>query len=354
MIAIAKVVQDKAKVIVFDEPTALLANEETKELFSLIKKLKQTGVGIIYISHRMEEIFEICDMVTVLKDGHLVKTIPITETNNDQLISLMVGRSMEDMYQIEIAEKGDVILEVKNLSCRGKFSDISFSLKKGEILGLFGLVGSGRTELMHCIYGAQKYDSGEITMYGTPLRASNPREAIRRGLGLLPEDRKTQGLAMKLDVAVNINLAAYDKVSRNGLLNLMKERKTAERYVEELQIKTPSIKQKVKNLSGGNQQKVVISRWLNRGSEILIFDEPTVGVDVGTKREIYKIFENLTKKGNSIIIVSSYLPEIMGVADKAVTMREGKQTGVIERNDFNEELLLKYATTLNSEEIKQR
>jgi ribose transport system ATP-binding protein len=349
MITIAKVMQEKAKVIIFDEPTALLANEETAELFELIRKLKGNGVGIIYISHRLEEIFEICDTVTVLKDGKYVKSMPVSGTNNDQLITLMVGRSMEDMYKTERAEIGETVLEVKNLGCEGKFEDVNFDLKKSEILGFFGLVGSGRTEVMQCIYGANKNTKGDMKLFGEPFKPKNPKDAIKKGLGLLPENRKVQGLAMQLDVKVNINMAAYEKISRGGVLNLAKEKKTAEKYVEDLQIKTPSIRQKVKNLSGGNQQKVVISRWLNKGSRVLIFDEPTVGVDVGAKGEIYKIFENLTKQGDSLIVVSSYLPEVMGIADRVIIMREGKQMGVVSRDEFNDELLLKYATALKQD-----
>ncbi len=353
MITIAKVMQEKAKVVIFDEPTALLANEETAELFTLIRRLKENGVGIIYISHRLEEIFEICDTVTVLKDGRFVKTMPVSETNNDQLITLMVGRSMEDMYNTERAEVGDTVLEVKDLGCEGKFEGINFDLKKGEILGFFGLVGSGRTEVMQCIYGAVKHTEGKMKLFDEPYAPRNPKAAIGKGIGLLPENRKVQGLAMQLDVKVNINMAAYEKISSGGVLNLSKEKKTAEKYVEDLQIKTPSIRQKVKNLSGGNQQKVVISRWLNKGSRILIFDEPTVGVDVGAKGEIYKIFESLTKQGDSLIVVSSYLPEVMGIADRVVIMREGKQMGIVERSEFNDELLLKYATALKQDNTNQ-
>lgn len=353
MVTIAKVVQEKAKVIVFDEPTALLANEETEELFRLIRKLRDSGVGIIYISHRMEEIFELCDRVTVLKDGKFVKCMPVNDTNPDQLITYMVGRSMEDMYKIERAEKGDTVFEVEGLTCEGKFENISFELKKGEILGFFGLIGSGRTEVMECIYGAHKHNAGIMKLNGRRFTPKSPKIAIKRGLGLLPENRKTHGLAMQLDVMSNVNLAAYDKVSNGGVINLSKERKVAEKYVKDLSIKTPSIRQKVKNLSGGNQQKVVISRWLNRDSRVLIFDEPTVGVDVGAKGEIYKILEELTKQGDSVIIVSSYLPEVMGLADRIIVMREGKQMGMIDRSDFNDELLLRYATALESSDMQK-
>lgn len=354
MITIAKVVQGKAKVIVFDEPTALLANEETEELFNLIRKLRDSGVGIIYISHRMEEIFELCDRVTVLKDGQFVTCMPVKDTDPDQLITHMVGRSMHDMYSIQRSEKGKTVLKVDGLSCKGRFEDVSFELKKGEILGFFGLIGSGRTEVMECIYGAHKYDSGSMELNGKAFKPKSPEWAIRRGMGLLPENRKTHGLAMQLAVMANVNLAAYDKISKGGVINLTKERRVAEKFVADLSIKTPSIRQKVKNLSGGNQQKVVISRWLNRESKVLIFDEPTVGVDVGAKGEIYKILEKLTHQGNSIIIVSSYLPEVMGLADRIIVMREGKQMGIIDRSDFDDELLLRYATALQKSAETQK
>ena len=349
MITIAKVVHANARLIVFDEPTALLANEETQELFDLIAKLKQNGVGIIYISHRMEEIFSICDTVTVLKDGKFVKSMPVSETNHDELVSLMVGRKMEDMYSIGHTQPAETVLDVKGLTRKGVFQAITFQLRKGEILGFFGLVGSGRSDVMRCIFGADEFDAGEILLNGSLYMPKSPADAIKNGLGLLTEDRRQQGLAMALPVMQNINMGNYTPITRNGFISLPKEKAVANRYVESLSIKTPSINQKVGNLSGGNQQKVVIGRWLNRGSKIFIFDEPTVGVDVGAKAEIYKLFEELIKEGNAIIIVSSYLPEIMGISDRIVVLREGRQMGVVEREQFDDELLLKYATALKSD-----
>ena len=345
MITIAKVVhQEKAKVVIFDEPTAVLAKEETEELFSLIRKLKENGVSIIYISHRIEEIFTICDTVTILKDGKKVRTMAVSDTNIDELITLMVGRSMEEMYNIVRGRRSETVLEAKGLTRKNKFKDISFELKKGEILGIFGLVGSGRSEVMRCIFGIDQLDSGEMKLFGKKFIPRNPSSAIRKGLGLLPEDRKKQGLAMGLSLMLNINLAAYDRISKIGVINLLKERNTAKKYMEKLRIKAHSVEQKVVNLSGGNQQKVVIGRWLNRGSRVFIFDEPTVGVDVGAKGEIYKLFEDLVANGNSIIIVSSYLPEVMGVSDRIIIMREGRRMGEMDHDQFNDELLLRYAT----------
>lgn len=349
MITIAKVVHGNARVIVFDEPTALLANEETQELFDLIGRLKASGVGIIYISHRLEEIFQICDTVTVLKDGKFVKTLPVAESNQNELITLMVGRKMEDMYDIERVTPGEVVLSVRGLSRRGVFEDINFDLRRGEILGFFGLVGSGRTEVMRCVFGADKPDGGEILLNNHPYTPRDPAAAIKNGIGLLPEDRKQQGLALQLSVAKNINMGGYNPIASLGFINLGKERSVADQYVQKLTIRTPAVTQKVGLLSGGNQQKVVVGRWLNRGSKVFIFDEPTVGVDVGAKAEIYRLLEELIKQGDSIIIVSSYLPEVMGLSDRIVVLREGRQMGIVERKDFNDELLLQYATALKSD-----
>lgn len=351
MITIAKVVHGNARLIVFDEPTALLANEETQELFDLIRKLRDGGVGVIYISHRLEEIFTICDSVTVLKDGKFVRCMPVAETTQDQLVTLMVGRKMEDMYNISRTQPGETVLEVRRLTRAGRFQDISFDLRKGEILGFFGLVGSGRTDVMKCLFGAEKYDAGEIALHNSRFVPSSPADAIKKGIGLLPEDRKQEGLATILPVMQNINMGAYVPISRQGFISLPKERAVADRYVKSLNIKTPSIRQKVNLLSGGNQQKVVIGRWLNQGSQIFIFDEPTVGVDVGAKAEIYKLFEDLVRRGNSIIIVSSYLPEVMGLADRIVVLREGRQMGIVCQDQFNDELILKYATALKTDAL---
>ena len=348
MITIAKVVHENARLMVFDEPTALLADEETQELFALIRKLKESGVGVIYISHRLEEIFTICDTVTVLKDGKLVKSLAVSETDQYALVAMMVGRKMEDMYNIVRTPPGETVLKVKGLSRAGRFEDVSFELRRGEILGFFGLIGSGRTDVMRCLFGADSYDAGEIELHGAPFAPRSPVDAIRRGIGLLPEDRKQEGLAMALPVMQNVNMGNYRSITRRGFIRLKEERAVADKYVLALNIKTPSIFQKVRLLSGGNQQKVVIGRWLNRGSKIFIFDEPTVGIDVGAKAEIYKLFEELVRQGNSVIIVSSYLPEVMGLSDRIVILREGRQMGTVTRDRFGDELILKYATAVET------
>ncbi len=344
MVVIAKKNFDRSRLIIFDEPTALLANEEVQDLFNIIRRLKQEGAAIVYISHRLEEIFELCDVVTVLKDGRWVDTLPVEETNEDDLVRKMVGRKIEDMYSIKHFDAGEKILEVKGLRKEGKFADINFDVKQGEILGFFGLVGSGRTEIMRAIFGADSYDEGEIILNGNVSKIKDPNDAIRRGVGFLPEDRKNQGLTLEMSVKENINLASYKDISKFGLINLAKERKNATEYVKKLRVVTPSIYQKVMNLSGGNQQKVVIAKWLCKDSGIFIFDEPTVGIDVGAKREIYKLLEELLEARNVVIIVSSYLPEIMGIADKIAVICEGRMVKILSRGEYDEEELLKYAS----------
>lgn len=334
MVCIARTVHDKSKVIIFDEPTALLANEEVGILFDLIHRIKEMGVGIIYISHRLEEIFQICDRVTVLKDGAYVETLNVKETNQDDLVKLMVGRDLTNMYDIEHFPKGECALKVENLTSKGVFENISFEAHKGQILGMFGLVGAGRTEICKAIFGADKFDSGKIFIDGKEEHIKNPRSAMKKGVALLPEDRKKEGLCLGLSVDFNTNMASYDLISKFCWINLKKEHERTNHYVKELETKTPSIKQLCKNLSGGNQQKVVIGKWLCRNADIMIFDEPTVGVDVGAKAEIYKLIEQLTRQGKCIILISSYLPEIMGLADEMMVISEGKLMGTLDRSEF--------------------
>ena len=344
MVSIGKTFHQKAKLVIFDEPTALLTNDETKQLFKIIELLKENNVGILYISHRMEEIFEISDRVTVLKDGTKVDTVQTNETNEDELINMMVGRNVENMYDIEKPIPGDIILEVENLGRQGVFHNINFNIRKGEIFGMYGLIGSGRTEIVRSIFGADMKDSGSVIVKGKEANYKSPKDGIEAGIALLPENRKDEGLALILSVSTNTNMVSIDKISSNGIINNKKGYKIAEEYVNALRTKTPSIHQLVKNLSGGNQQKVVISKWLAKGSDIFIFDEPTVGVDVGAKREIYKIFEDLLKQGKSIIVISSYLPEIMGLADRILVMHEGKQMDILNKSEFSDEYILKLAS----------
>lgn len=344
MVTIAKAFYQKSKLIVFDEPTALLTNEQVAELFGLIEKLKQKKVGVIYISHRLEEIFATCDRVTILKDGDCVGTFRVSETNQDTLITKMVGRNVGQMYSIQRPARREKVLEVRGLTRESHFRNVNFDLYRGEVLGFFGLVGAGRTEILRCIFGADRFESGEVRIRGRRMTIHSPRKGVRAGIGLLPENRKAEGLAMSLGVDINVNLASYDLISRAGFVNVRREASRARRFVSNLNIRTPSIRQKVRNLSGGNQQKVVIAKWVSRESDILIFDEPTVGVDVGAKVEIYKLIEMLLGKGNAIILVSSYLPEVMGLADRIVVVYEGTVTGTLMRSEFDEEKILRLAS----------
>lgn len=347
MVAIGKTMHQKARAVVFDEPTALLTADETEQLFRIIDKLKRDGVGIFYISHRMEEIFHICDRATVLKDGTFVGTVKISDTDEDGLIAMMVGRNVEDMYQIQHAEPGEVVLKVEHISRGTAFQDISFEVRRGEIFGMFGLVGSGRTEIVRAIFGADGKDGGKVTFMGKAADFTRPQQGIQAGIALLPEDRRAQGLALGMSVADNTNMVAVHKISRYGVIDNRKGVQIAKNYAKKLRTKTPTVFQRVKNLSGGNQQKVVISKWLAQDSGLFIFDEPTVGVDVGAKLEIYKVFEELVKEGKTIIIISSYLPEVMGLADRMLILYEGHQMGILSKEEFTDDNIMRYASGKN-------
>ncbi len=345
MVAIAKALYEKSKLMIFDEPTALLTNEESEELFKIITRLKSEGIGIIYISHRLEEVFRFCDTVTILKDGNYISSMPTDATNEDDLISLMVGRKIEEMYYFEHHNSREVVLSVRNLTKQHVFRNINFDLHKGEILGMFGLVGSGRTDIVLSIFGAAKFDEGQISLFGKSSQVQRPKDAIELGFGLVPENRRTQGLALPLSVKININLLQYKKFSRFGIaINKKHELANAKSFIRELSIKTPTEEAIVRNLSGGNQQKVVISKWLSNKPKVMIFDEPTVGIDVGSKEEIYKLLEKLTRDGTSIIFISSYLPEVIGVSDRIVVISEGRQMGIVDRKDATEERIMKLAS----------
>lgn len=350
MVAIGKIIHQNAKVVIFDEPTALLTSDETKELFKIIRKLKSEGVGVLYVSHRMEEIFDICDRTTVFKDGSHVATVKTSEINEDELISMMVGRKIEDMYHIEHQNPGEVVLRVENLSKKDTFDNITFEVKKGQIFGMFGLVGSGRTEIARSIFGADQLDSGKIIFNGKEVQFRTPKHGINEGIALLPENRREQGLALGLNLVDNTNVVAIRKVSKFGVIQKKEAVRVAEEFREKLKTKTPSVLQKVKNLSGGNQQKVVISKWLAEGSDLLIFDEPTVGVDVGAKLEIYRLFELLIQQGKTIILISSYLPEVMGLSQEMLVMYEGKQMGILSKEFYQEEKILRLASGLKEKE----
>ena len=349
MITISKIsVNDNIRLVIFDEPTALLENEKVETLFRYIRELKESGVSVIYVSHRLEEIMEICDSVTIMKDGTYVETKDVKDVDKDYLISKMVGRSMVDIYNIEHQKPGEELLRVEHLTGK-QFRDVSFSLHKGEILGFFGLVGAGRSEVMRAIFGVDPITSGKVYVKGEEVHIRNPKEAMLKGIGFLTEDRRKDGLALQQSVKLNTNMYSYDMISKYGFIDLAKEKQRAEEYKERVLIKTPSVEQKVNNLSGGNQQKVVIAKLLCRDPDILIFDEPTVGVDVGAKDEIFKIIEVLTRQGKGVIIVSSYLPEAMGLSDRMIVMSEGRVSGSLnneELKQMEEEDVLKLASTI--------
>ena len=327
MVTISKIsVNEDIRVVIFDEPTALLENEKVDILFKFIAELKEQGVSIIYISHRLEEIVQICDSVTILKDGAYVDTLPIAEVTKDSLIQQMVGRPMTDIYNIEHFEPGEELLRVEHFSDEKYFKDISFSLHKGEIVGFAGLVGAGRSEIMRALTAVTKHTEGDVYIHGEKVKLKDPSDALKHGIGFLTEDRRADGCALKLDIKRNINMSSYDMISKSGIVNLKKETQRAEEYSKSVNVKTPSISQLVGNLSGGNQQKVVIAKLLCRDPEILIFDEPTVGIDVGAKQEIFKLIERLTAQGRGVILISSYLPEVMGLSDRLIVMAQGKIT----------------------------
>ncbi len=349
IVEIVKAAARDVKVLVMDEPTAPLTNNEVELMFDLIQRLKDRGTTIIYISHRIEELFRISDRVTVLRDGQYIETKVTQETSREELIKLMVGRTLKEQFPVRDCEFGDVVLEVNHLYASDFLKDISFKLHRGEILGVAGLVGSGRTELARAIFGADKQQYGEIKLSGNVVNIDSPRKAKENGIALIPEDRKQQGVLLKMSVGHNITLASIKQMLRNGLINRKKETEEINSYVEKLRIKTPSTRQLVKNLSGGNQQKVVLARWLSAQSQILIFDEPTRGIDVGAKHEIYLLMNELVKNGHSIIMISSELPEIMGMSDRIIIMNQGKVAGEIAIDEATQDLIMDAAARENQD-----
>jgi ABC-type sugar transport system ATPase subunit len=339
IVEIAKAISKEAKILVMDEPTAALSEEETQSLFKIIKTLKSKGVSIIYISHRLKEIFEITDRVTVLRDGKKVGSLKTVDSDENKLVEMMVGRDIKDMYPKREVKIGDVVMEVKNLTADG-FKDISFTLKRGEILGIFGLLGSGRTSLVKALFGANRIKAGDMIVNGKKLKIKSPSEAKDEKIGLVPLDRKTEGLALIMGVKENITLANISDLGKSFLISKIQERKKAGKWVEEIGIRTPTVDQEVNSLSGGNQQKVVLAKWLESGSQIIILNEPTRGIDVGAKIEIYKLMQDLCERGSSVIMVSSELMEIMSIADRIIVMSKGRFTDEYTRKEASEEKLL--------------
>ncbi|HSL01640.1 MAG TPA: sugar ABC transporter ATP-binding protein [Rubrobacteraceae bacterium] len=341
-VEIAKALAIDAKVVVLDEPTATLAEKEIEDLFAVIRDLTSHGIAILHISHRLDEIFEIADRVTVMRDGKVVDTLPVSELDEDKLVRLMVGREVGNLYPKPEVEIGEVLLRASGITRGEKLKDCSFEVRRGEILGLAGLVGAGRTELARAVFGADRIDSGTVELEGKNLRIRKPQDAIEAGIGYLTEDRKGEGLALQLGVAQNITLANLPM--RFAFLDLGKEREIALRRKEELNIRTPSIRRRVQVLSGGNQQKVLVARWLETRARVLFFDEPARGIDVGAKAEMFGLIGDLAQEGRGIVLISSYLPELLNMCDRIVVMREGEVTGVVEREEFSEERVISLAT----------
>jgi ribose transport system ATP-binding protein len=346
LIAIAKVVWGGARLIIFDEPTALLTNAETDTLFGIIARLRAEGKAIVYISHRLEEIFRICDTATILKDGRFVQRVRVSEVDEDRIVALMVGRSLDKAYPHRDPTPGEVCLNVRGLKAHGRLNGVDLTVRRGEILGMYGLVGAGRTELMRVLFGADDYDEGKIVLDGKPVRPRAPLGMIQKGVALLTEDRKHQSLALQLDIHTNINLVRSQSKGRVGFLDSGAEQAVTKRFIDALNIRTPSPFQKVINLSGGNQQKVVVGKWLATDPRLILFDEPTIGVDVGARLEIYGLIHRLADEDRAIIMVSSYLPEVIGMSDRIAIMHKGRIMDTVAKNEATEELLLRLASGL--------
>ncbi|PJN55779.1 Ribose import ATP-binding protein RbsA [Paenibacillus sp. GM2FR] len=346
IVEIAKALSYSADVLVMDEPTAALSETEIEDLFRIIRQLREGGVGIVYISHRMDEIKRITDRITVMRDGQYIDTVSTAEVTTQDIISKMVGRQIYETSKPErSAGERETVLEVKGLNQGRTLKDINFTLKKGEILGIAGLVGAGRTELARAIFGADRIQSGEIHVHGRKITIKGPHDAVRQGIGYLSEDRKRYGCVVDLDVKSNVAIASYGNFVRpGGWMSTARIRKQAEDMVERLKVKTPHVDQEVKYLSGGNQQKVVIGKWLTRDCDILIFDEPTRGIDVGAKSEIYRLLNDLTAQGKSIIMISSELPEILRMSHRVLVMCEGRITGELDQEEATQESIMHLAT----------
>ncbi len=347
MVEIAKALSLNAKLLIMDEPTSALSSNEIDQLFSVIQNLKEKGVSVIFISHHLDEVYEICDRGTVLRDGNYIATIDPKETSKDELIQLMVGRTLDQQYPKVVAKRGVEALRVEGLNRDGVLYDINFSAYTGEVLGIAGLVGSGRTELVKAIFGADPIDSGKISIFGKEVMIDSPQIAIKIGMGLLPEDRKHDGLVLGLSVKQNITMSSLDKVKKHGLLHLKVEKMRVMDFIDKLRILTPSIEKQVQNLSGGNQQKVVLAKWLSSESQVLIFDEPTRGIDVGAKVEVYNLMNELVENGAAVIMVSSEMPEILGMSDRILVMHKGCLVDEFSREEATQELILASAMGVN-------
>lgn len=344
MIEIAKALMVDAKVLIMDEPTAALTQSETTVLFEVVNSLREKGVSIVYISHRMEEIFELCDRITVLRDGTYVDTKKISETDMNDVVKMMIGREIGERYPARNAKIGDVAFEVKNLTCPGVFEKVNFQVHNGEVLGVSGLMGAGRTEIMRAIFGDMPNVTGEIYMNGQLIQNRNPMDAIQNGIGFITEDRKVEGLMLEESIMKNISIANLGKISKNGVLNKKAEDDLVKKGIEELHIRCFGPDHACNNLSGGNQQKVVFAKWVYTDPKLLILDEPTRGVDIGAKKEIYSIINDLAERGVAVIMVSSELPEVLGMSDRIMVVREGLVRGILSKDEADQEKIMTLAT----------
>ena len=342
VVEIAKALSQDARLIIMDEPTSALDRDETERLFDIVRKLKSRKISTVFITHRLEEVFDIADRVVVLRDGKRVGDADIQNTDVDAVVRMMVGRELT-MFPKQPAEIGDAIMEVEGLSRNGVVQDVSFQLKRGEILGLAGMVGAGRTEMVRALFGIDKKDSGRISIDGDEVSINSPRDALRAGLGLAPEDRQLQGLILLMAVKENMTLPGLRRLSRWGVVNRHKEREIADHYVDKLMIQTPSVDQPVMGLSGGNQQKVVLAKWLALSPRVLILDEPTRGIDVGAKADVHSLMSEIAGQGIGIIMISSEMPEILGMSDRIIVMAEGRITGEFGREEADQERIMSCA-----------
>lgn len=345
MVEIAKAVSQNAKLLIMDEPSAPLTSAEVEAMFAIVDKLKASGVSIIYISHRLDEIFRLSDRITILRDGQYITTLNTNETNKDELVKYMVGRQLTEVYPKRDSScvKDEVIFEAVNVSGNGD-KNISFKIHKGEVLGLGGLVGAGRTEFAELMFGMNPKTAGKFIFKGKEISPKTPKDAIELGIGLVPEDRKKEGALLGMSIRCNINMPVYPKISKASVINEKKEEEIAQTYRKEISIKTPTLDQLVKNLSGGNQQKVILAKWLAADSELLIFDEPTRGIDVGAKQEIYTLINHLVEQGKTVLMISSEMEELMGMSDRILILAEGNMTGELNKEEFDQERIMQLAS----------
>ena len=344
MVEICKALMADAKVIIMDEPTAALTQSETAALFKVIESLRKKGVSMVYISHRMEEIFELCDRITVLRDGSYIGVKNIPETNMNEIVKMMIGREIGERYPSRNVKIGKEVLKVKELTRKGTFHDVNFSVRAGEVLGVSGLMGAGRTEIMQAIFGNLSYESGTIEIDGKEVKISNPRQAMEHGIGFITEDRKTEGLMLDKSIRENISLCNLRRISKSSVISREAEKNMVAEAIKDLHIKCFGSYHECNNLSGGNQQKVVLAKWILTNPKILILDEPTRGVDIGAKKEIYSIINKLAAQGVAIIMVSSELPEVLGMSDNIMVVREGEVRGIISYEEANQERVMTLAT----------